>query len=278
MHAEISEGLERRGVSQPRRRAGRLPLFALPGLLLVLFIAVPLVALVERALGSSEFWPSLTKPVVRDALRLSAVTTGMTLLIAFVAGTPLAYLLARRAFRGKRLVETIVDLPLVLPPVVAGIALLVAFGRRGLLGDELRLLGIALPFSTAAVVVAQVFVSVPFYVRGAKVGFLGVPTDVEEAAAMDGATAWTAFRDVTLPLALPGIGAGAVLCWARALSEFGATLLFAGNFQGRTQTMPLAVMGAFERDLDAALAIAVLMLVVSGAVLMASRSFARSDD
>jgi len=253
-------------------------LFAAPGLLLVLFIMIPLFALVERALGSADFWPSLGKPVVRDALRLSAVTTGTTLLIAVLTGTPLAYLFARHAFRGKRLLETIIDLPLVLPPVVAGIALLVAFGRRGLLGDELRLLGIALPFSTAAVVIAQVFVAAPFYVRSAKVGFADVPRDIEEAAAIDGATRMETFRDVTLPLALHGIGAGAVLCWARSLSEFGATLLFAGNFQGRTQTMPLAVMGAYERDIDAALALSVLMLILSGAVLFAARSFGRSED
>jgi len=265
----------RRGVlDKPRvvdpivRRGRRLPVAAIPGSLLVVFIVVPLAALIWRAAQSAAFWSSLAKPIVRDALQLSALTTGITLLVAFSIGTPLAFLLARRQFPGKRLVETIIDLPLVLPPVVAGIALLLAFGRRGLLGDGLQILGITLPFTTAAVVIAQVFVAVPFYVRSAKLGFLAVPPDLEEAAAIDGATAWTSFRDITLPLAAPGLAAGAVLCWARALSEFGATLLFAGNFTGRTQTMPLAIMTAYTSDLGAALALSVLLLALSAGVLM----------
>jgi molybdate transport system permease protein len=239
------------------------------------FILVPLLAIVWRTATAGAFWPSLGKPIVREALTLSAVTTGVTLVIAFVVGTPLAHLLARRRFPGKQLVETVVDLPLVLPPVVAGIALLLAFGRRGVLGDELQLIGITLPFTTAAVVIAQVFVAVPFYVRSAKVGILAVPREIEEAAAIDGAAGWIILRDVTLPLALPGLAAGAVLCWARALSEFGATLLFAGNFQGRTQTMPLAIMATYSSDLDAALALAVLLLVLSTGVLILARSALR---
>ena len=255
---------------------GPQPLFVVPGGLLVLFILVPLGSLIWRAATSPTFWPSLAKPIVRDALLLSAATTAATLLFAVVLGTPLALLLARRRFPGKRLVETVIDLPLILPPVVAGIALLLAFGRRGVLGDELRLVGVTLPFTTAAVVVAQVFVAVPFYVRSATVGFLAVPPDVEEAAAMDGASALALLRDITLPLAMPGLAAGAVLCWARALSEFGATLLFAGNFQGRTQTMPLAIMSAYATDLDAALALAALLLALSAGVLLLSRSVVRT--
>src|SRR5215210_1703558 len=255
-----------------RRLPGPLALGAVPGALLVLFLLVPLLAMVWRAATSAAFWPSLSKPIVREALTLSALTTGTTLGIAFLLGTPLAHLLARRRFPGKQLVETVIDLPLVLPPVVAGIALLLAFGRRGVLGNELQLIGITLPFTTAAVVLAQVFVAVPFYVRSAKVGILAVPREVEEAAAVDGASPAMVFRDVTLPLALPGLAAGAVLCWARALSEFGATLLFAGNFQGRTQTMPLAIMSAYTSDLDAALALAVLLLVLSTVVLVLTRS------
>jgi molybdate transport system permease protein len=171
---------------------------------LVLFIVVPLLAVVGRAATAEAFWPSLSKPIVREALTLSAITTGITDLIAFLIGTPLAHLLARRRFPGKQLVETVIDVPLVLPPVVAGIALLLAFGRRGLLGHELELVGITLPFTTAAVVMAQVFVAVPFYVRSAKVGILAVPREVEEAAAVDGASPAKVFRDVTLPLALLG--------------------------------------------------------------------------
>lgn len=254
--------------ARPRRE---LPLFLLPGLLLLLFLAVPIVALFWRALGMPDFWPSLGQPLVLQALRLSAITSTITLGIALVAGTPLALVLARRSFPGKRLVETLVDLPLVLPPVVAGVALLMAFGRVGVLGRELDWLGIEIPFTTAAVVMAQLFVAVPFYVRGAKVGFLAVAPEVEEAAALDGADAWATFRHVTLPLALPGIGSGLVLCWARALSEFGATLMFAGNFMGRTQTMPLAIMTALETNLSATLALAVLLVVVSASVLILSR-------
>ncbi len=273
---EVGERIGSDRVVSPRRYGDRFPLFAVPGFLLVVFIAIPLIALVERAVGSPDFWPSLTKPIVRDALRLSAVTTGATLAVALVTGTPLAFLLARRQFRGKRLVETLVDLPLVLPPVVAGIALLVAFGRRGLLGDELRLIGVSLPFSTAAVIVAQVFVAVPFYVRGAKVGFAGVPADVEEAAAIDGATPWQIFRLITVPLALPTLSSGLVLCWARALGEFGATLMLAGNIPGRTQTMPLAIYEAVVAGEDErAFALALILTLISVAAVYLTNLLSR---
>lgn len=253
----------------------RLRPVVVPGTLLVLFLLVPLAALVWRGMGSADFWPALRGPLVGQALRLSALTTAITLLIALAVGTPLAYVLARRAFPGRRLIEVVVDLPLVLPPVVAGVALLMAFGRRGLLGEHLAVFGIELPFTTAAVVLAQVFVAVPFYVRGARLGFLAVPPDVEDAAAIDGASGWDTFRHVTLPLALPGIASGIVLCWARALSEFGATLMFAGNFPGRTQTMPLAIMSAMESDLGAALALSVLLVAISAVVLLAARLIGR---
>ncbi|MDI3339835.1 MAG: ABC transporter permease [Sphaerobacter sp.] len=258
------------------RRCPRLAPLAVPALLLALFLAVPLLALVWRTLGEPGFLAALQRPLVLRALRLSALTTLVTLAVAVVTGTPLAYLLARRDFRGKRVVESVIDLPLVLPPVVAGVALLMAFGRRGLLGEALGSVGIELPFTTAAVVLAQIFVSVPFYVRGARVGFQAVPVEIEEAAAIDGADAWQTLRRVTVPLALPGLASGLVLCWARALSEFGATLMFAGNFTGRTQTMPLAIMSAMETDLSAALALAVLLLAVAATVLLVSRLVAGS--
>ena len=260
------------------RRQGAGWLFLTPALLLLTVIGLPLMALVIRAVQEGAFGRKLVSDYVFDALRLSAISTSVTLVVAVATGTPLAFALARRRFRGRQLVETLVDLPLVLPPVVAGIALLVAFGRRGLLGGELSALGITLPFTLAAVILAQIFVAVPFYVRSAKVGFAAVPREVEEAAALDGASAWRSFRDVTVPLAMPGIGAGMVLCWARALSEFGATLLFAGNLRGTTQTMPLAIMGAFERSLGEALALAVLLLTISAAVLIATRSLGSEVD
>lgn len=255
----------------PSVRRRRLPLLTAPALLLVLFLAVPLVALVWRTVAEPGFWPALRQPLVLQALRLSAITTAVTLGVAIVTGTPLAYLLARRHFRGKRIVETIIDLPLVLPPVVAGVALLMAFGRRGLLGGALTFFGIELPFTTLGVIVAQIFVAVPFYVRGARSGFQAVPIEVEEAAAIDGADTWATLRRVTLPLAAPGVASGLVLCWARALSEFGATLMFAGNFSGRTQTMPLAIMTAMETDLGAALALSVLLLGAAATVLVSTR-------
>jgi molybdate transport system permease protein len=239
--------------------------------LFVLFLLLPLVALVWRAVDRASFWRYLDDRMVVEALKLSFTTTLFTLIIAFVVGTPAAYLLARWRFRGYRLIETLIDLPIVLPPVVAGVALLMAFGRRGLLGSELGAFGITLPFTTLGVVVAQVFVAVPFYVRSARAGFQSIPRDVEEAAQLDGATSWQVLRNVSMPAALPAISAGAVLCWSRALSEFGATLLFAGNLEGKTQTMPLAIMTAFESNLGSALAIAVILLLISSLILFVSR-------
>jgi molybdate transport system permease protein len=244
---------------------------AVPTSLLVLFIVIPLVALVWRAVIDPTLWSNLTKRIVLDALWVTGLTTSATVLIALIAGTPLAYLLARRHFPGKWFIETATDLPLVLPPVTAGVALLMAFGRRGVLGPSLAVLGIELPFTMTAVVLAQLFVAGSFYIRGAKLGFAAVDPELEEAAAMDGASAWGRFWYVTLPLALPGIASGIVLCLARAVSEFGATLMFAGNFARRTQTMSLAIMAALETDLSAALALAVLLVGIAAAVLVLSR-------
>jgi molybdate transport system permease protein len=241
----------------------------------VLFVVIPLAALIWRAMADPTFWPSMTKPIVLEALWVTMVTTAATLLLAIATGTPLAYLLARRQFPGKWLIETITDLPLVLPPVTAGVALLMAFGRRGVLGPSLEVLGIELPFTMPAVVMAQAFVAGPFYIRGAKLGFASIEPEIEEAAAIDGASTLKSFWHVTLPLALPGIASGIVLCLARAVSEFGATLMFAGNFAGRTQTMSLAIMAALESDLSAALALAVLLVVMAAIVLIVSRLLAR---
>jgi molybdate transport system permease protein len=257
-----------------RRRDDTARFCAVPTALLILFIVIPLMALIWRAMADPGLWPSLTKPVVREALWVTLLTTVATLLVSIAAGTPLAYLLARRQFPGKWLIDTITDLPLVLPPVTAGVALLMAFGRRGVLGPQLEVLGIELPFSMPAVVMAQVFVAGPFYIRGAKLGFAGVEPEIEEAAAIDGASILNGFRYVTLPLALPGIASGIVLCLTRAVSEFGATLMFAGNFAGRTQTMSLAIMAALESDLSAALALAVLLVVMAAVVLIISRLLA----
>ena len=259
-------------MSMRARRLDSSAILAAPGALFVLFILIPIVALVWRAVSAPAFGASLRGPVVADAVRLTLGTSSISFALILFFGTPLAFLLARRTFTGKRLVETVVDFPLVLPPVVAGVALLMAFGRRGLLGQQLGTLGIELPFTTAAVVLAQTFVAAPFFIHGARTGFGSIDITMEEAAAIDGASAWASFRHVTLPLALPGIASGAVLSMGRALSEFGATLLFAGNLEGRTQTMSLAIVQALQSDLSGALALAVMLVASSGAVLLLSRA------
>src|SRR5689334_6103534 len=209
--------------------------------------------------------------MIIEARRLSIVTSAVVLLLALYLGSPQALLLARRRFRGIAILDSLVDLPIVLPPAVAGLALLLTFGRRGLLGTPLEAVGIQLPFTTAAVVLASLFVSAPFFVRAARSGFLSVPRELEEAARVEGATGWQVFRFGTMPVAAPALFGGAILCWARALGEFGATIMFAGQFLGRTQTMPLAIYAALESDLDAALALSVLLLAISFALLVLFR-------
>jgi molybdate transport system permease protein len=220
----------------------------------------------------------MASPVALDALLLSAKTTAVTMTIIFVVGTPAAFVLSRAEFPGKRLVNALVDIPAVLPPSAAGIALLLTFGRMGLLGKHLHLLGIELSFTTAAVVMAELFVATHFYVRQAAVGFAGIDRDVEAAAMVDGASrvkVFKVFSKITIPLALPALVAGAVTAWARALGEFGGTIIFAGSFQGVTQTMPLAIYGALERDFDSAVALSVLVLGFSFVVILVARFFTR---
>lgn len=244
----------------------------MPAAILILFITVPLVALVWRALGEGENFTEASRATLRQALLLSLGTSLISLAIIVLLGIPLAYLLARRHFPGARIVDTLVDLPIVLPPAVAGLALLMAFGRRGIAGQWLDEIGLAIPFTTAAVVFAQVFVAVPFFIRSAKSGFARIDRDLEEAAADLGATPWRVFWRVTLPLARPALTAGAVLAWARALGEFGATIMFAGNLPGVTQTMPLAIYGRYGAgDLGSALLLALVLLGASLAILLGVR-------
>ena len=197
------------------------------------FLALPVVALLLRALESGALTNALAGRAVLDALALSLTSTVVSLLIVVGLGTPLAFVLARSRFRGVALAEALVDLPIVLPPSVAGLALLFAFGRNGLAGGALELAGVTLPFTTLAVIVAQVFVATPFYVRAARAGFRGVEPEVEEAARVDGASENVVLGRITLPLAAPAVAAGLVLAWARALGEFGATILFAGNLEDK---------------------------------------------
>ena len=242
--------------------------------LLAGFISLPLLSLLVWTISSAS-WRAMASPVAVDALLLSAKTTGITMVIVLVVGTPAAYALARFEFPGKRIVDTLVDIPAVLPPSAAGIALLLAFGRFGLLGEHLQVFGITLSFTTAAVVMAELFVASHFYVRQAAVGFGRVDRCVEEAAQVDGASRAMVFFKVTIPLTFPALVAGAVTAWARALGEFGGTIIFAGNFQGVTQTMPLAIYSALENDFDAAVALSVMVLGFAFAVILTARYLTR---
>lgn len=259
-----------------RARTTRIPWWAsAPSTLLVVFLILPLAGLLLRAANLDAMVRALGRPVVLDALRLSLLTTLAVLVLSVVLGSPLALLLARSRGPLATAVDTLVDLPIVLPPAVAGIALLLTLGRRGVLGGVLSVFGVEIPFTTGAVVLAELFVAAPFYVRAARSGFLAVPAEVEDAARVDGASPWQVFRAVSVPLAAPSLLGGAVLCWARALGEFGATIMFAGSFQGRTQTMPLAIYAALESDLDAAVATSVLLLLAALAVLLFLRFVTR---
>jgi molybdate transport system permease protein len=234
---------------------------------LIAFLLLPLAALLLR-LSPAMLLTHLFQPQVAQAIALSMATTTMTLLITLLIGTPVGYLLARTKFRGKQIVDTLIDLPMVLPPAVAGIALLLAFGRRGLFGQYFDDLGIHIAFTQIAVVMAQLFVAAPFYVKAATAGFAGIDPELEQAAALDGADGWQVFRLITIPLAWTALLGGAVMTWARALGEFGATIIFAGNFPGRTQTMPLAIYLGFELDLNIALTLAIILLAASFLVLL----------
>jgi molybdate transport system permease protein len=220
----------------------------------------------------SLFAHYLGDTATQQAIGLSLVTSSITTLLVVVLGTPVAQLLSGGPFRGRALLEALIDLPTVLPPAVAGIALLMTFGRRGLLGPWLESLGVQIPFTPIAVVIAQAFVAASYYIKAASVGFAGVAPEMREAAAVLGASPLRIFFRVTAPLAWRGIAGGAALCWARALGEFGATIIFAGNYPGRTQTMPLAVYLGFEIDLGRALTLATILLALSFAVLIALRS------
>ncbi|MFG2085990.1 MULTISPECIES: ABC transporter permease [unclassified Spirillospora] len=252
--------------------AGRPPgILLLPALAGLAFLVLPLFGLLVRAPWST-LGTRFMQPQVLDALRLSLVTATLATGLCVLLGVPLAWTLARVRFPGVRLVRALVTVPLVLPPVVGGVALLLVLGRRGLIGGWLdSAFGITFPFTTAGVVLAETFVAMPFLVISVEGALRGADLRYEEAAATLGAGRWTVFRRVTLPLVAPGVAAGAVLCWARALGEFGATITFAGNFPGRTQTMPLAVYLALETDPQAAIVLSIVLLAVSVIVLAALR-------
>jgi molybdate transport system permease protein len=263
---------DRRVRTGPAAKTAVPPPTVVLAVLLGLFLGLPVALLVGRAVAGGSLAAAIGSGPVVDALVLSLVTTAISLVLTIAVATPLAHLLARRRFRGASILEAIVDLPIVLPPSVAGLALLLALGRNGLIGQPLTAIGITLPFTTVAVVIAQMFVSAPFFIRAARAGFQGVDREIEDAARVDGATERDVAWRITIPLAAPVLASGIVMTWARALGEFGATIMFAGNVAGRTQTLPLVVYGEFQAgDVDASVAAAAILILAAFAVLVAVR-------
>jgi molybdate transport system permease protein len=259
------------GLRSRQGRSGAPWPLAVPALIAIAFLLLPLVGLLVRAPWKS-LPQLLSDPTVAEALRLSLVTATLATAVSLVFGVPLAWMLARVRFPGRSLLRALITLPLVLPPVVGGVALLLVLGRRGLLGQYLdRWFGLTIPFTPLAVVLAETFVAMPFLVVTVEGALRAADPRFEEASATLGASRWTTFRRVTLPMIGPSVLAGAVLCWARALGEFGATITFAGNFPGRTQTMPIAVYIALETDPDAAIALSLVLLAVSVVILVSLR-------
>ncbi len=256
---------------EPVRGTGLPPVLIAPAVLGLAFLLFPLGALLVRAPWST-LPAQLAGPEVGQALRLSLVCASLATVLCMVLGVPLAWLLARATFPGRRILRALVTVPLVLPPVVGGVSLLLLLGRRGLLGQHLDTwFGISLPFTTAAVVLAEAFVALPFLVIAVEGALRGADRRYEDAAATLGASRMLIFRRVTLPMIAPGVTAGAVLCFARALGEFGATITFAGSFPGVTRTMPIAVYLALETDPEAAIVLSLVLLAVSVLVLAGLR-------
>jgi molybdate transport system permease protein len=266
----------RSGSSRPvsRQSPWGVPAVVLLAGAFALFLGLPVLTLIGRSLVDGSLLAVAGSSAVLAALGLSLATTAISLVLTVAIGLPLAVVLARRAFRGKWLVEAVVDLPIVLPPAVAGLALLLVLGRRGLLAGPLQAAGLDIAFTTLAVILAQTFVSAPFFVRAARTGIAAVDVDLEDAARVDGATEGQVFRRVTVPLASGALAAGLVMSWARSLGEFGATIMFAGNVEGRTQTLPLVVYAEFQAgELDSAIAAGAILALAALGVLVAVRVF-----
>ena len=266
-----------------QKRLSKLPfggnskwIFVIPSLILLALFILPLASLVLRSINPDFFTNAFSKQALK-ALTLSLVSSSATMIVAVIFGTPLAYVMSRWKFKYKSWLELILDLPIVLPPSVAGLALLIAFGRNGYFGPALNILGISLPFTTAAVVIAQTFVAAPLYLRSARVGFSQIDQRLIEAAHVEGANRWQMFYDVMVPLAGRTLASGAILTWTRALGEFGATILFAGNLQGVTQTMPMAIYIGFEQNLGVALVLSVVLIFVSAIVLTVTKKLEQRE-
>lgn len=262
------------GIPSRIREAALKAGMALLLILAMAFIALPVVALFLKSPLDTTF-RSLHDPMVIDALRLSLMTSTITTITIVIMGTPIAYVSARFNYFGKELGDSVIDLPVIMPPAVAGIALLVAFGRMGIVGHNLNALGINIAFTTLAVIIAQVFVSSPFYIRQARTSFEDVDLSFENAARTLGASRVYTFFHVILPIAMNGLLSGAIMAFARSLGEFGATIMFAGNFQGRTQTMPLAIYTAMQGDLDVSLCLAIILVAFSFTVIFLVKTLTR---
>ncbi|MGV8026616.1 MAG: ABC transporter permease [Anaerolineaceae bacterium] len=239
---------------------------------LLLFIIIPILSLFLR-ISLTDIIQSLNERQVSQAITLSLSSSFASTLLTLLFGTPVAYLLATHHFRGYHIVDTIIDLPTVLPPSVAGVALLMAFGRNGLIGSFLADIGITIPFTFFAVVMAQMFIASPFFVKAATLGFSNIDKQLIQAAQLDGANRWQIFRYIFVPLSAKALLSGSVMTWARALGEFGATIIFAGNYPGRTQTMPLAVYIGFEISMNVALTLSIILICFSFLTLILVKGF-----
>jgi len=248
-------------------------ILALP---LILLFFIPVATLFSR-ISPQALFEKIAEPTVLQAMGVSLKTTLISLGLILVLGTPLAYLMGRYQFRYKKMLDTLIDLPTVLPPSVAGLALLMTLGRRGFIGSWLEDLGIGTAFTVAAVVIAQIFVAAPFYVRAATLGFASIDVEIEQVAQLDGASGWQIFRYVIFPMSRSSLLSGGMMSWARALGEFGATMIFAGNFAGRTQTMPSAIYLGFERDIETALTLSVILVVISFFCLLVVKVLIRRE-
>lgn len=254
-----------------RRLAAERRSLAVLGGLLIAFLVLPLVALLVTT-TFVDFQSGLLHPLVWPALQLSLFTTSLSLVVVIVLGTPLAWSLASSSGRGVRAIETMIQMPIVIPPAVAGVAMLLAFGRRGLLAGWLYPEGWSVTFTTTAVVMAEVFVSAPLFVQAATSAFRRIDSKVIVVARTFGASPLRVFFRIAIPLAAPGLIAGAAMSWARSLGEFGATLMFAGNLEGRTQTLPLAIYTALESDMRTAQALSILLVAVAFSLLLFVRA------
>ena len=262
---------------RPKPGLDRLLLFGVSGFAFLLLAIPPVVLLLNGV--ASRAWEGLPESdAIFTATALSFASTLVVVALAALLGTPLAFVLSRFSFRGKRLVSLFIELPIVMPPAVAGLALLLTFGRRGAIGGLLAEAGIIIPFTLAAVVIAQFFIAAPFYIRSAQLGFAAISPEIEDAARVDGAFGWQMFWFITLPIAWRALASGMILCWARAIGEFGATILFAGNLGGRTQTMPLLVYSVFERDISAAIFTGLILILFALIALFVSQSFAAAQN